>query len=73
MSTIALSFREIKDTGKTKAWSVHSPDGTRLGDVSWYSHWRRYVFTPCGGTLFDADCLGSIVAFIMARMKERKA
>lgn len=73
MASVALSFRQIKDTGKTKAWTVHSPGAVFLGDVSWYSQWRRYVFFPNDGMLFDADCLRNITEFIEARMKERKA
>lgn len=71
-TTVALAFKQVKDTGKTKAWEVHSPSGVFLGDVSWYSQWRRYVFFPNDGMLLDADCLTTIASFMTARMKERK-
>lgn len=69
---MALKFVVYSDTGKTKVWVVESPGGERLGQIRWMSQWRRYCFYPDSGTLYDADCLGTIVSFIMARMKERK-
>jgi hypothetical protein len=35
--------------------------------------WRRFVFEPGPDTVFDAECLGEIVAFLDERMTERKA
>lgn len=70
---VALTYRQVKDTGKTLAWTVHSSDGVFLGDVSWYSQWRRYVLFPNDGMLFDADCLRDITGFIEARMRDHKA
>ena len=68
-----LAFKEIRDTGKTKVWDVFSSDGIRLGSVSWYAPWRRYVFEPAFATLFDRNCMMLIINFIDARMAERKA
>jgi len=72
MATVALTYKQVKDTGKTKAWEVRSPGGVFLGDVSWYPQWRRYVLFPNDGMLFDADCLRDVTGFIEARMRERK-
>lgn len=43
---------------KTKVFRVDSAvDGTLLGFVQWRSGWRRYVFHPQLGTVFDFECL----------------
>ena len=61
----------------TSVWAVASKGGASLGFVSWYSPWRRYVFRPTSGTLFDASCLRELAAFCEsetnARKKARKA
>jgi hypothetical protein len=50
----------------THVWAVNSGLVT-LGDVRWYSHWRRYVFEPDAITalrlVFDASCLRTIADF----------
>ena len=43
-----------------------------LAKISWFGKWRRYVFYPSEGTLFDAACLGEVKEFIDNLMKERK-
>jgi hypothetical protein len=32
----------------------------RLGEIKWYAPWRRYVFYPVRGMLFDARCLENL-------------
>ena len=69
-----LEFKEIRDTGKTKVFSVDDKDGNQLGIIAWYAPWRKYVF----GTLksveavFDIKCLGEITNKIDSLMNERK-
>ena len=70
--SVALTYKQTDDTGKTKVWSV-AASGTPLGAIRWYSQWRRYVFYPHAGTLYDAECLHDITSFIEARMRDRKA
>jgi hypothetical protein len=49
------------DSGKTEVHQVLTADRlVRLGMVSWYAPWRKYVFHPSGGTLYDPNCLRDI-------------
>jgi hypothetical protein len=75
VSTVALTFKETGDTGKTKVWQVSgpAPDSVVLGWIGWWTNWRRYVYHPYEDTIYDADCLTQITGFIAARMKERKS
>jgi len=60
-------------SGKTQVWgvlSVHS--GHLIGAVKWYGRWRRYVIYPQDGTLFDAECLSEIAAFLSTQMEMRR-
>lgn len=59
---------------KTDVYDVTSREtGSVLGRVAWWPAWRRYVFYPRQATLtlFDAECLRSIVAFIDKLMAAR--
>jgi hypothetical protein len=53
-------------------WACRNGIDARLGIIKWFSHWRRYVFYPDAGALFDAACLKDIVDFIEQLMDERK-
>ena len=69
-----LRFVIYKDTGKTKGWAVFSTfDETVLGEVKWFTKWRRYCFFPCADLIFDRNCLMLIIDFIDAEMGKRKA
>lgn len=46
--------------------------GDILGEIKWYSRWRRYVFYPLNDTLFDSECLKDIISYIDNLMRERK-
>lgn len=75
LTTELLVFIDVgvSSSGKTHKWYVCSNGTTHsLGEVSWFSSWRRYVFTPGPNTLFDCNCLNEIIQFISARMEERK-
>lgn len=68
-----LTFRQVRDTGKTKVFSVDGKfSGESLGFVKWYGSWRRYVFYPGQMMLFDSGCLTEITTFIDGLMAERK-
>lgn len=57
---------------KTYDVDVHaSKDDIYLGTIKWNSGWRRYTFYPENKTLFDRDCLESIMNFIDDLMEER--
>lgn len=47
----------------TRIWDVNTREGNPLGDVRWFAAWRRYVFVPMGGTLYEEDCLRTIAEF----------
>ena len=68
-----LSFQQAgsSPSGKTLKWVVHN-GGVSLGVVSWYASWRRYTFTPCAGTTFDASCLTEISTFLTRATMEHK-
>ena len=66
MATHYLTFELRPSLGlKTKTFDViGAGSGEILGRVRWYSHWRKYVFYPQAGCLFDSQCLGEIRAKI---------
>jgi hypothetical protein len=67
-----LSFVPAPATGKTFVFRVVSNTDVRpLGLIRWWSHWRRYVFDPCGNTIFDVSCLLEISKFIHDLMAAR--
>lgn len=49
---------------KTDTWEVRGNFGAVLGKVSWYSPWRRYVFYPEWGSLFDGECCMTLANFL---------
>jgi hypothetical protein len=48
-----------------------SHNGDALGEIRWYSPWRRYVFYPNRDTLYDAKCLIDITYHIQQLMEQR--
>ena len=50
---------------KTHCWRVYSNavSPMLLGDVKFRPAWRKYVFLPAFGTLYDSECLTSISEF----------
>jgi len=57
---------------KTNIWDVKTNDGFPLGNIRWYSPWRRYVFNPVPNTVFDSGCLTAIVSHIDTAMEARR-
>jgi hypothetical protein len=73
MKWIDARLQERPKAKKTDTWWLYSKDGGHLlGEIKWYSPWRRYAFYPKIGCLFEAECLGDIVIFLTNRMDERK-
>ena len=69
-----LLFDELglSPSGKTCVWQVKNVQwNATLGTIKWYAPWRRYVFFPQTGTLYDAGCLAEIATFIEQQMEER--
>lgn len=70
--TAHMVFTEIGNTGKTKRILVRAKTGgTIIGNVSWYSRWRRYIFAPAPTTIFDAACMEEITSYLDALMQAR--
>lgn len=68
-----LAFTEVRDTGKTKVWSVDNmEDRSHLGHVRWYGGWRKYIFEVDQPTIWSADCLADVAEFIEFAMAERR-
>ena len=68
-----IKFQEARNTGKTKIWDVVTKDGaTLLGQIKWYSPWRKYSFFPSENTVSEPTCLKDIASFIEGEMYERK-
>lgn len=58
---------------KTKVWVITSKlGGVRLGTVGWWSHWRKYVFTPADRTLYEEQCLRDLADFCEQMTNEHK-
>jgi hypothetical protein len=47
-------------------------DNIPLGQIKWFSRWRKYCFFPYEATVFEVVCLSEIIFFITARMDDRK-
>lgn len=59
---------------RTLTWLVSAKEsGVPLGQIDWYSPWRRYVFEPEAGTLYEEDCLRVIAAFVENLTKRQRA
>lgn len=65
--------KERKVRAKTDMYFIHPrvDKNYPIGEIKWYSAWRRYCFFPYSDTLWDANCLGEIIAFINGLMVER--
>lgn len=67
-----LTFQVERVGPKTNVYSVINGDGVDLGTVSWWAHWRRYVFYPGPHTMWDAECLREIAKFCTEETEIRK-
>lgn len=68
-----ITFKETHDTGKTKVWDIHALQNDELlGSVRWFGRWRQYCFYPSRATIWNADCLNDVTAFIKYQMELRK-
>lgn len=70
-----LNFVDIsyKFDKKTKTINIlSSMDASDLGNIMWYSPWRKYCLFPGTGIIFDSNCLTEIQNKITELMDERK-
>ena len=65
-------FTRVPNFGKqkTQQWLVLSHRGEVLGKVKWFGRWRQYTFHPAETTVFNNGCLGDIIVFIDAAMRD---
>ena len=58
----------------TDTWDVADrlTGRTSLGEVRWVAQWRRYLFVPAAGRVFDATCLRDISDFCDRVMQDRQ-
>jgi len=70
-----LSFKinERRHGAKTDTWEVWSlNEANHLGQVRWYTPWRKYSFFPASGTVWEQDCLRSIAVFLEWETKKHR-
>jgi hypothetical protein len=60
-----ISFRLVKQLEKTSRWVIVNNESEEcIGEIKWYSAWRRYCFFTNDGMIFDQSCLRDIIDFI---------
>lgn len=47
-------------------------DGILLGDITWFSRWRKYSFNPRVGTIYEETCLRDIAEFISSETRRQR-
>jgi hypothetical protein len=47
-------------------------DSFKLGEIVWFSRWRKYIFAPNSNTIFEETCLRDISQFIEEETKAQK-
>ena len=68
-----IEFVLIKQGEKTNVWNVDvKSNKATLGQIKWYSGWRKYSFFPLLGTLYEPTCLRDIASFIEEQMNIRR-
>ena len=59
-----IHFKVVEKKAKTKVWGCFNNNSVgKLGEVRWYSAWRRYCYFPKYETVYSADCLEDITKF----------
>jgi hypothetical protein len=67
-----LKFILQKKGARTDKYGVYSVShDSRLGTIKWHGAWFTYAFFPESDTIFNNDCLKTIVAFIDRVMAKR--
>lgn len=58
---------------KTDTYQVNNlQTKANVGKIHWYGGFRKYVFSPNNGFIYDADCLKDIASYLSALMLQRK-
>lgn len=72
-----LDFVEVappdSSRAATRTWQVTNTRNEMLGEIKWYSPWRRYVLVIFDANVtFDAACLVQIATFLTEQTNEQK-
>lgn len=60
-----IHFVKTADKPKTSVYSCrNNRSGGELGEVHWYSPWRRYAYFPTVQAVYSQGCLSDIAEFI---------
>ena len=58
---------------KTNIYDVCATgDNFLLGQIKWFSRWRKYVFEPSVNTIYEETCMRDISQFIEEETKSQK-
>lgn len=57
-------FLDVFKTGD-QTYDVTNRRNQRLGRITYYMAWHRYVFEPDVGTIYSWDCLKPLYNFMM--------
>jgi hypothetical protein len=49
------------------------PMAAHLGEIKWFSQWRKYCFFPTNWTIFEEDCLRDIAEYLETVTREHRA
>jgi len=60
-------------SGKTIIWDVFSSGEIFLGEIRWFASWRKYVFLPLNGAVFEEDCMRDIANWCEQATRRHKA
>lgn len=67
-----ITFENKTFNGKTWRVEVFGHKGSvLLGYLSFWAQWRKYVFFPTPGTLYDESCLDNIAQELKAMNENR--
>ena len=73
-SYISFKLNDRQISHKTNTWEVWSLDeASHLGQVRWYSPWRKYCFFPASGTIWEEVCLRDVAVFLEWETKKHRA
>ena len=70
-----IRFRKYEPgrSQKTQCWYViNKSSSDSIGHIQWYTPWRQYCFFPWNNTVWNKDCLETIIKFIKQLTDERK-
>ena len=68
-----MRFELTGQKPKTNIYTIfNKKSDEELGEISWYSYWRQYVFEPAYDCLFNHTCLKEISEFLTEINKNHK-